>query len=176
MYFSLAGSFLWSAEKRAHNKPQLWPWGITTTEPGFSCQDRKPGEPQRFSTRRARVSHISLSSVRTEPHCHGTCRPREAPAGPGPGLKALAACREPLSWGRTEPVLPGCSETTSAALWAQLPPQRPAHFPASSCCWSGLCDPGLPELCQRHFITVKTSTACDSTGASPVATAKGQCL
>lgn len=57
------------------------------------------------------VSHsIFLSSVRTESRCRCSSRPGEGPAVPGaalamqqwdrgeePGLRALAACREPLS-------------------------------------------------------------------------------
>jgi len=133
---------------------------------------------------------IFLSSVRIESHRHHSSRSGEAPAVPSaglatqrwdrgeePNLKHRQLARSP--WGRAEPGLPGCSETTSTALWAQLPPPRPAYLTASSCCWSGLrncCDPEHFQLCQRHLITVKTNTAYDRLGLSPVTTDRGQCI
>jgi len=69
---------------------------------------------------------IFLSSVRIESHRHHSSRSGEAPAVPSaglatqrwdrgeePNLKHRQLARSP--WGRAEPGLPGCSETTSTA-------------------------------------------------------------
>lgn len=129
---------------------ETWPQQTTVralgdnTEPRIQVSEQKPSHVNHSGfPQEGLVSHIFLSSVTAESHCHCTSRPRKSSGAwcwaghtaaapqPGPWFESTGSLQGHL---RYEPVLPGCSEITSAASQAQLPPQGPAYLTASSCC------------------------------------------